>query len=182
MGAVTGNVLFLVTSQAGKSLQSAWDGDEHGPDRQPRSLERCTTSSSSSSGAIYDSARIQALEDELLQYRHMFEKMVRQRTVQLSRRLALLRACNVRLSDEFGKMREKYLELLSKVQANGQQNDANLTSTRLSIGMPERNKRTYRYRPVAALNTLQNTGLEGLEQRKANDARLFDVREVDIGG
>lgn len=181
MGAVTGNVVFLVTSQAGKSMQSTWDGDGHGPGRQPCSLERCSTNCSSSSGALYDSARIQALEAELLQYRHMLEKMVRQRTVQLSRRLALLRACNMRLCDEFGNMREKYLELLSKVQANCQGNDANRISTRqfTAAGMPERIKRVYRYRlPVVALNSLQNTGFGGLAQRKANDVR----HEPDIGG
>ena len=179
MGAVTGNVLYLVTSQAGKSMQLTWDGDEQVPDRQSCSLERCSTNCSSSSGALYDSARIQALEAELLQYRHMLEKMVRQRTVQLSRRLALLRACNMRLCDEFGNMREKYLELLSKVQGPG--NDANRTSTCqfTAAGMHGRIKRVYRYRlPVVALNSLQNTGLGRLETRNANDVR----HQADIGG
>lgn len=61
-----------------------------------------------------DIARINALEAELLQYRYMIEKMVRQRTVQLNRRVSLLRSCNSRLCEEFNKMRDKYLNSLDK--------------------------------------------------------------------
>lgn len=62
-----------------------------------------------------DVARINALEAELLQYRYMIEKMVRQRTVQLNRRVSLLRSCNSRLCEEFNKMRDKYLNLIDKI-------------------------------------------------------------------
>lgn len=64
--------------------------------------------------AMPDMARVKILEEELLQYHYMIEEMVRQRTAQLSRRVALLRACNSKLCDEFGKMRDKYLDLLGR--------------------------------------------------------------------
>lgn len=64
-----------------------------------------------------DIARINALEAELQQYRYMIEKMVRQRTVQLNRRVSLLRSCNSRLCGEFNKMRDKYLNLLDEINS-----------------------------------------------------------------
>lgn len=63
--------------------------------------------------------RIAELEEELLQYRNMVEKLVQQRTSLLSRRIALLRSCNAKVYEEFDRMREKYLDLLCRIQSAG---------------------------------------------------------------
>ena len=58
--------------------------------------------------------RIQCLETELSHYRNMLDEMVREKTEMLHRRLTIIEGCNIRLCDNYHKMREMYLELLSK--------------------------------------------------------------------
>jgi len=60
------------------------------------------------------SRRIKELEDELMQYRCMLDKMVQQRTAQLNRRVAILESCNSTLGENCHQM---YLELLDKTKA-----------------------------------------------------------------
>ena len=64
---------------------------------------------------ISDAELVEALKTELAQYHYMIGKLVQQRTVRLSRRVALLRSCNSKICDEFDKMREKYLDLQHKM-------------------------------------------------------------------
>lgn len=101
-----------------------------------------------------DMARIHALEAELFQYRYMVEKMVRQRTLQLARRIAILKSCNARLCDEFGKMRDKYLGLLNNVQANDPENSLPALKTTVLFGHPENNHLVAVYRPRPVLESL----------------------------
>lgn len=68
-------------------------------------------------GVMTDITGIKSLEAELVHYRHMMEKMVRQRTERLDRRVAILESCNSSLSENYGRMRQMYLELLLKAQA-----------------------------------------------------------------
>lgn len=68
-------------------------------------------------GVMTDITGIKILEKELAQYRLMLDKMVRQRTERLDRRVALLESCNSSLSDNYERMRAMYLELLAKLQS-----------------------------------------------------------------
>ncbi|HCI13797.1 MAG TPA: hypothetical protein DFK12_07510 [Gallionellaceae bacterium] len=68
-------------------------------------------------GVMTDITSMKTLESELMQYRHMFEKTVRQSTEQLNRRIDILEACNSRLSESFTKVRKMYCDLLASVQA-----------------------------------------------------------------
>lgn len=68
-------------------------------------------------GVMTDITGIKILEKELAQYRLMLDKMVRERTERLDRRVALLESCNASLSDNYVRMREMYLELLAKIQS-----------------------------------------------------------------
>jgi DNA-binding response OmpR family regulator len=70
-------------------------------------------------GVMTDITGLKALENELSHYRHMMDKLVRQRTERLERRIALLESCNSSLSNNYARMRKSYLELLVKVQAGG---------------------------------------------------------------
>lgn len=128
MGAMTGNVFIPVTARFGKTFQEG--GSVAGAVSQPLyrscAIKRFAFRSNRQiksqligqplQGAMNDATRVEALEAELLQYRYMIEKMVLQRTEQLDRRVLLLKCCNSKLCDEFGKMREKYLDLLRTVQ------------------------------------------------------------------
>jgi two-component system sensor histidine kinase UhpB len=68
-------------------------------------------------GVMTDITGLKSLETELKHYRHMMDKLVRQRTERLERRVAILESCNSSLSDNYGRMRELYLELLIRLQA-----------------------------------------------------------------
>jgi hypothetical protein len=70
-------------------------------------------------GVMTDITGLKSLENELTHYRHMMDKLVRQRTERLERRIALLESCNASLSNNYARMRKSYLELLVKVQAGG---------------------------------------------------------------
>jgi hypothetical protein len=101
-----------------------------------------------------DMARIHALEAELFQYRYMVEKMVRQRTMQLARRIAILKSCNARVCDEFGKLRDKYLGLLNAVQANEHKSSLPALKTTVLFGHPVNNHLVAVYRPRPLLESL----------------------------
>lgn len=68
-------------------------------------------------GVMTDISCIKSLESELMQYRHMFETLLRQRTERLDRRVAILESCNETLSVNFEKMHQMYLDLLIKSHA-----------------------------------------------------------------
>lgn len=67
-------------------------------------------------GVMTDISGIKSLEAEVTHYRDMLEKMVQQRTERLDRRVAILESCNSTLSDNYGKMHQRYLDLLGKWQ------------------------------------------------------------------
>jgi hypothetical protein len=121
METLTGKIFMPVAMHAGKTFRT---GRGAGAALcQSHRIKRCAagkTRSEPLSVSMDGMRRIDALESELLQYRYMIETMVRQRTSRLDRRVALLKACNARLCDEFGKMRKKYLDLLSRVQGEAQ--------------------------------------------------------------
>lgn len=71
-------------------------------------------------GVMTDITALKSLENELSHYRHMMDKLVRQRTERLERRVALLESCNSSLSNNYARMRKSYLELLVKLQAGGE--------------------------------------------------------------
>ena len=65
-----------------------------------------------------DSSRIKALEDQLLHYRGMLDKMVQQRTEILERRLSIMESCNSSLGKNYHKMHQMYLDLLIVTQTS----------------------------------------------------------------
>lgn len=68
-------------------------------------------------GVMTDISGLKSLEEELKRYRSMMDKMVRQRTERLDRRVAILESCNSSLSENYDRMRQRYLDLLVKAQA-----------------------------------------------------------------
>lgn len=58
-------------------------------------------------------ARIRILEEELLQYRGMIDRMVSQRTEMLVRRISILECCNSRLGENYHKTHRMYLDLVN---------------------------------------------------------------------
>lgn len=60
----------------------------------------------------------QKLEAELTHYRKMLDDMVRARTEQLDRRIAILESCNSSLGENYHKIHQMYLDLLIKTQAH----------------------------------------------------------------
>lgn len=58
-------------------------------------------------------ARIKILEEELLQYRGMIDRMVSQRTEMLVRRISILECCNSRLGENYHKTHRMYLDLVN---------------------------------------------------------------------
>ncbi len=65
-------------------------------------------------GAV--SSRIQSLENELLHYRCMLDRMVMYKTERLHRRLAILESCNKQLGENYHEIHRMYLDLLIKTQ------------------------------------------------------------------
>ena len=66
-------------------------------------------------GVMTDITRRKLLETELGQYRYMLDRMVRQRTEQLERRVGILESCNSRLCHKIGKTSQMYFDLLHRV-------------------------------------------------------------------
>lgn len=71
-------------------------------------------------GVMTDITGLKSLETELSHYRQMMDKLVRQRTERLERRVAVLESCNSNLGGNYARMRKMYLELLMKVRAGGE--------------------------------------------------------------
>ncbi len=66
-------------------------------------------------GVMTDISRCKSLETELGQYRYMLDRMVRQRTEQLERRVGILESCNSRLCRKIGKTSQMYFDLLHRI-------------------------------------------------------------------
>lgn len=71
-------------------------------------------------GVMTDITGLKSLETELSHYRQMMDKLVRQRTERLERRVAVLESCNSSLGGNYARMRKMYFELLMKVRAGGE--------------------------------------------------------------
>lgn len=69
-------------------------------------------------GVMTDISGIKSMESELRHYREMLDKMVRDRTEYLGKRLAILESCNAALCDNYHRMHLMYLELWDKSQAD----------------------------------------------------------------
>lgn len=70
-------------------------------------------------GVMTDITSIKAMEAELMHYREMLDKMVKDRTERLDRRVSILESCNTSLGENYHKMHQMYLELFLKSQALG---------------------------------------------------------------
>lgn len=68
-------------------------------------------------GVMTDITGIKAMETELVHYREMLDKMVKERTEKLDRRLSILESCNASLGENYHKMHQMYLELFLKNKA-----------------------------------------------------------------
>ncbi len=62
-------------------------------------------------GVMTDITSIKSMETELMHYREMLDKMVRDRTERLDRRVSILESCNASLGENYHKMHQMYLEL-----------------------------------------------------------------------
>ena len=60
--------------------------------------------------------RIKTLEDELLHYRGMIDKLLYKQTEMLLRRISILEYCNSRLGENYQKIHQMHLDLLLKTQ------------------------------------------------------------------
>lgn len=70
-------------------------------------------------GVMVDITATKMMEAELARYRYMHDKMVRDRTEMLNRRIAILESCNSSLCENYHSMHQMYLDLLSKTQTHG---------------------------------------------------------------
>jgi DNA-binding response OmpR family regulator len=68
-------------------------------------------------GVMTDISGMKSMESELRHYREMLDKMVKDRTEFLDRRLAILETCNSTLCENYHKMHLMYLDLWHKAQA-----------------------------------------------------------------
>lgn len=77
-------------------------------------------------GVMVDITATKTMEAELAHYRYMHEKMVRDRTEMLDRRIAILESCNSSLCENYHRMHQMYLDLLTKTQAQENETEANV--------------------------------------------------------
>lgn len=124
-----------------------------------------------------DMARIHALEAELLQYRRMVEKLVRQRTMQLTRRIAILKSCNARVCDEYNKVREKYQDLL--IRTNADEARLSVRPTTELAGHPASDPRVSTYRPRPLVESLTRQ-LHNQNERRWLASSEAERHEFDI--
>ena len=102
MKRMTGQVFFPATARIEKAYKVPSKVTRRKPhyaavtDSPDKGAMRC---------AVLDIARVHVLEAELVQYRFLLEKMVRQRCAQLNRRIAILKSCNEKLSAELVRVR-----------------------------------------------------------------------------
>lgn len=68
-------------------------------------------------GVMTDITSLKTLETELAHYRTMIDKIVRERTERMDRRVSILESCNSTLGENYHKMHRMYLDLLTKTQA-----------------------------------------------------------------
>lgn len=110
MKRVTGQVFFPATARLEKAYKA--------PSKVARrKLHYAAMTASPENGTmrraviVMDIARVHVLEAELVQYRAMLEKMVRQQSAQLNRRIAILKSCNEKLSAELVRVRGIHADL-----------------------------------------------------------------------
>jgi DNA-binding NarL/FixJ family response regulator len=65
-------------------------------------------------GVMTDITSVKVLEDELLLYRGVLDKLVQQRTERLNRRVSILESCNAHLGESNYKLRQRYIDLQRK--------------------------------------------------------------------
>lgn len=68
-------------------------------------------------GVMTDITSLKTMETELMHYREMLDKMVKERTERLDRRISILESCNASLGENYHKMHQMYLELFLKNRA-----------------------------------------------------------------
>ncbi|MGC2166124.1 MAG: hypothetical protein WA632_08945 [Gallionella sp.] len=60
---------------------------------------------------------LKALQEELFEYRHMLDKLVRERTARLERRILILKYCHDNLGMRHNKLSQMYRDLLLKTKS-----------------------------------------------------------------
>lgn len=60
---------------------------------------------------------LQALQEELFEYRHMLDKLVRERTARLERRILILKYCHDNLVMRHNKLSQMYQDLLRRTKS-----------------------------------------------------------------
>lgn len=94
------------------------------PHRKPYRYIRIANDSNDSDWQDHDQDRVneirpelEALQEELFEYRHMLDKLVRERTARLERRILILKYCNDNLVMRHNKLSQMYHDLLLKVRS-----------------------------------------------------------------
>lgn len=123
MGMIASNTLVSALPCRNEKIQPNEIGDVGGVQRfdRPGSAVQAIPKSKNMAEVVQldrsESFRIKALEKELSHFRGMFDKMVRQRTEMLERRLSIMESCNSTLNDNYHKMHQMYVDLANKTQS-----------------------------------------------------------------